>query len=230
MNKPNMYKLSVKQYNPFVGCNHGCIYCGSSFQAQQKRWGKKNCPQCYNFEPHFHENRLQDSLPRTGFMQFIFMCSSGDIAFCKTNDLKKIVDRIKDEFDKTFLLQSKNPKTFNRIVWPRNVILGTTIETTDDVLYGKTAKAPKPSQRYRDFLTVNHPTKMVTIEPVMDFDLNVMIQWITDINPVMVWLGYDSKSNNLSEPELDKVRDLHWQLSCKGYVVMLKKIREDRKV
>lgn len=225
----NMYQFSVKQWNPFVGCKHDCRYCGSSFKAQQKRWGKGNCPQCYKFEPHFHENRLQDSLPYTGFNQFIFTCSSGDIAFCNTNDLKKIIARIENEPDKTFLIQSKNPKTFNRVIFPKNVILGTTIETTNDVLYGQTAKAPKPSQRFRDFLTVDHPTKMVTIEPVIDFDMETMVQWISKINPCMVWLGYDSKRNNLPEPELAKVRDLHWQLSCRGYVVMLKTVREARK-
>jgi len=34
----NMYQLSAKQWNPFAGCKHNCIYCGSSFQAQLKRY------------------------------------------------------------------------------------------------------------------------------------------------------------------------------------------------
>jgi len=67
---------------------------------------------------------------------------------------------------------------------------------------------------------------MVTIEPVMDFDLNVMIDWVENINPCMVWLGYDSGKNRLPEPELEKVRSLHWQLSKKGFTVILKTIRK----
>lgn len=222
-----MYKLSVKQWNPFVGCRFGCEYCGSSFQAQAKRQ-RQNCEKCYEYEPHEHADRLEQSLPATGFMQFIFTCSSGDVAFCSTDYLKRIVARIDNEPDKTFLIQSKNPATFNRVQFPDNVVLGTTIETNRDDLYKGMAKAPAPSQRYADFLTVNHPLKMVTIEPVMDCDLAVMVDWIERIRPVMVWLGYDSKKNNLPEPELAKVRELHWELSRRGFVVVLKTVREGR--
>ena len=35
--KNNMYELSVKSWNPFVGCEHDCVYCRSSFQRQLKR-------------------------------------------------------------------------------------------------------------------------------------------------------------------------------------------------
>jgi hypothetical protein len=223
----NMYQLSAKQWNPFKGCKYDCTYCKSSFKRQAKRQ-KHRCSDCYSYEPHFHPERLTESLPRTRFMQFIFTCASGDVSFCSTENMTKIVDRIKAEPDKTFLVQSKNPKTFNRVEFPKKVIMGTTIETNRDELYGNTAKAPKPSERYQDFLSIKHPTKMVTIEPVIDFDLDLMVQWITDINPVMVWLGYDSGQNNLPEPALDKVKDLHWRLSQAGYVVMLKKIRDAR--
>ena len=226
--KANMYKLSVKQWNPFVGCKHNCDYCAPSFQAQLKRYAKKNCQKCYNFVPHTHPNRLSQNLPKTKFMQFIFTCSNGDVAFCPTSYLNDIVNRIKSDPDKTFLIQSKNPKTFNRIEFPPNVILGTTIETNRNGLYKGIAKAPKPSQRHMDFLKIQHPMKMVTIEPVIDFDLKVILKWIKDINPCMIWLCYDSKKCHLPEPTLKKVRDLHWELSKAGYVVILKTIRERR--
>jgi hypothetical protein len=227
--KNNMYKLSVKQWNPFVGCEHDCIYCKSSFQRQLKRWakGQGDCPKCANFEPHYrHSPRLEQKLPKTKYMQFIFTCSSGDIAFCSTEYLEKIIARIQCEPDKTFLIQSKDPCTFNRVIFPKNVILGTTLETNKDELCEGISKAPKPSQRYKDFAKVNHPLKMVTIEPVIDFDLNTMIDWIENINPCMVWLGYDSGKNKLPEPELEKVKSLHWQLAKKGFVVILKTIRK----
>jgi len=121
-------------------------------------------------------------------------------------------------------IQSKNPKTFNRIEFPPNVILGTTIETNRDHLYKGIAKAPPPSQRYIDFLSIEHPLKMVTIEPVIDFDTDVMLKWVKDINPCMIWLGYDSGNNHLPEPALEKVKNLHWELSRAGFVIILKNV------
>ena len=221
-----MYELSVKQWNPFAGCEHDCVYCKSSFQRQLKRWARKNCPGCYEFTPHTHPERLNQKLPKTKHMQFIFTCSNGDIAFCPTEYLKEIIARIQSEPDKTFLIQSKDPQTFNRAIFPKNVILGTTLETNRDKLCEGTSKAPNPSQRYKDFAKVNHQPKMVTIKPVMDFDLDVMIDWVENINPCMVWLGYDSGKNKLPEPDLEKVRSLHWRLAKKGFVVILKTIRK----
>jgi len=224
--KNNMYKLSVNQWNPFVGCRHDCIYCTNSFQRQLKRWAKKNCDECYDFVPHTHPERLNQGLPKTRYMQFIFTCSSGDIAFCRTDYLEEIIARIQSDPDRTFLIQSKTPKTFKRVIFPKNVILGTTLETNKDELCEGISKASKPSQRYKDFLEVNHPLKMVTVEPVIDFDLNVMIDWIGNINPCMVWLGYDSGKNKLPEPKLEKVKSLHWELAKRGFVVVLKTIRK----
>jgi hypothetical protein len=225
-NKTNMYRHSVKQWNPFVGCKHDCKYCLSSFQAQLKRWAKSKCRECYSFVPHEHDERLDQSLPNTKYAQFIFACSSGDITFCCTPYLEKIIARIRSEPNKTFLIQSKNPRTFNRVKFPDNVILGTTLESNRDDLCEGISKAPKPSLRYRDFLEVKHPVKMVTIEPVMDFDLDVMTAWMENINPCMVWLGYDSRKSHLPEPDLEKVKRLYWELGVRGFTVALKKIRK----
>lgn len=223
--KKNMYELSALQWNVFKGCKFDCVYCESSFKKQAKRQ-KKRCQQCYEYEPHSHPERLDDKLPNTKYMQFIFTCSSGDIAFCPTDYLEKIIARIKKEPAKNFLIQSKNPRTFNRVKFPSNVILGTTIETNKDDLYEGAAKAPLPSERFEEFAKVNHPLKMVTIEPVIDFNLATMVDWMKKIKPCMIWLGYDSDNNNLPEPELWKVQKLHWELSKEGFMVMLKTIRE----
>ena len=63
-----------------------------------------------------------------------------------------------------------NPATFRRVKWPRNVILGVTIETNRDDLAMRVSRAPPPSKRFRDFLAVEHEPKMVTHEPIMEFD------------------------------------------------------------
>ncbi|MCE9612938.1 MAG: phage Gp37/Gp68 family protein [Lentisphaerae bacterium] len=223
----NMYRRSVKQWNPFVGCRFDCSYCKTSFQAQAKRQ-KHNCIRCYNYEPHEHPSRLGASLPRTEAGEFIFTISSGDVAFCPTAFLKRILERITSEPSKTFLLQSKNPKTFGRAAIPSNVILGTTLETNRDALAQAIGKAPAPSKRFHDFMAISHPTKMVTCEPIMDFDLDVLGGWILQLKPVMVWVGYDSRKNGLVEPPLKKVRALEAMLRDAGIEVIEKKIREGR--
>jgi len=224
--RTNMYELSVIQWNPFTGCKHNCVYCVNSFQRQIKRWAKKNCSKCYKFTPHAHPERLNQKLPNTKYMQFIFTCSSGDIAFCKTPYLKRIISKIKQEKSGTFLLQSKDPKTFNGVVFPQNAVLGITLETNRNRLYEGISRAPKPSQRYKDFLEVKHSLKMITIEPAVNFDTDVMINWIENINPCMVWLGYDSGKNRLPEPKLEKVMNLYQELGRRGFVVILKTIRK----
>jgi len=124
------------------------------------------------------------------------------------------------------LIQSKNPRIFKFFNIPSNVIIGTTLETDRDDLYKGISKAPLPSLRYMYFLDLTYPRKMVTVEPVIDFNLDVLLDWILNIKPCMVWLGYDSKKNYLPEPELEKVKHLHWKLSKEGFTVILKTIRK----
>ena len=224
MKGSNMYRLSVKQWNPFVGCRHGCVYCRPSFQAQLRRWAKNRCELCSRFEPHIHPERLDQKLPRTGYMQFIFTCACGDVAFCPTSYLKKIAERIRSMPDRTFLIQSKSPAAFRRVEWPRNVILGVTIETDRDDLAGRVSGAPPPSERFREFLAVDHEPKMVTHEPVIEFNLEVLLEWDEEISPALIWIGYDSKRCGLEEPRPEKVKRLLWRLARIGYPVILKNI------
>lgn len=225
--RSNMYALSVKQWNPFVGCEHLCLYCKPSFQAQLKRWAKSHCRLCYEYKPHFHKERLTQDLPKTGYMQFIFCCSNGDIACCPDEQIEQIISAIRNFHpDKTFLIQSKDPRVFLRFKFPKNVILGTTIETNRASLTKEISKAPDPYMRYFAMKTLDHPLKMVTIEPIMRFDLDVMVNWITEINPCMVWMGYDSKDTGLLEPSLEYFQRLHWELARRGFLVLLKRVRE----
>jgi hypothetical protein len=104
-------------------------------------------------------------------------------------------------------------------------MIGTTLETNRDDGYSEISKAPLPSQRYRDFADLKHDTKMVTIEPVLDFNDDVLVEWLSNIRPSLIWLGYDSRKNHLPEPPLAKVQDLHEKLSAMGFKVVLKTVR-----
>ena len=169
---------------------------------------KKHCFDCYSFKPHFHAERLDNSLPRTNGNDFIFCCDMGDVAFCEPKWMQQILARIKQLPDRTFLIQSKNPSIFKNYHFPENVLLGTTIETDRDKLYLGISSAPLPSQRYKAMMKLQHPRKIVTIEPILDFDLEILEDWISDIGPETCYVGYDSKKNFLPEPELSKARAL----------------------
>lgn len=209
-----MYGDSKKQWNVAVGCHFNCSYCKKSFQAQMKRQkplidknGKKRgCQLCYDFTPHFHENRLEDQLPRTNGDEFIWVCSSGDIASFPNSWILQILLRVREQSHKTFFFQSKRPKTFERFEFPDNVILGTTIESNR--YYTMISRAQRPDIRADDFYKLKHPRKFVTIEPIMDFDLDIMVDWMWIINPERIYIGYDTKKSGLNEPSLVKTEEL----------------------
>jgi hypothetical protein len=220
----NMYSKSKKQWNPFVGCGFDCLYCKPSFKRQVQRVGyMQQCEDCKTYKPHYHENRLEDSFPRTKEDEFIFTCASGDISFCSTPFFKKIIQVIESKADRTFLLQSKNPATFNRVEIPENVMLGITLESNRDDLVKAVSKAPAPSKRVKDFLVIDHSRKTVTIEPILSFDHDVMLKMIKDINPEMIWLGFNSKIKPvLPEPTQKEFNNLHKALKKEGFKVTLK--------
>lgn len=142
----------------------------------------------------------------------------GDVAFCKPEWMQRILARIRQLSNRTFLIQSKSPSVFSDYRFPINILLGTTIETNRDDLYEGISRAPMPSQRYLAMLKLEHPRKVVTIEPVLDFDVEIMEKWIRQIRPEICYVGYDSKKNYLPEPELRKVK------------VLMKKLKETTSV
>jgi hypothetical protein len=56
--------------------------------------------------------------------------------------------------------------------------------------------------------------KLVCIEPIMDFDLETFVQWIKDIRPSVVYVGYDNYNNRLIWPSHGKTEQLISQLSA----------------
>jgi DNA repair photolyase len=205
--KGNMYGESVLQWNLFVGCEYTCRYCEKSFKAQMKRQ-EHNCKLCYNYNPHFHPERLKKNLPATKEDQFIWPCSSGDINFMKDDWLRQLSNKIHENPDKTFLLQSKRPATFKRLKWPKNVILGTTVETNRIKHYNLISNAPNPRARIFQLDELDHKYKSITIEPILCFDTEEFLDLLKEVTPKPRWIfiGYDSKKCGLPEPSLNKTR------------------------
>jgi len=102
----------------------------------------------------------------------------------------------------------------------------TTLETNRDSGCRQVSKAPPPSVRYLQFKALDWPKKVGTVEPVFDFDLDIFSMWLTDLNPLYVWLGYNSrpKEIRLNEPSREKVDQLIQRLRSNGIEVKEKEM------
>jgi len=195
--KGNMYPFVDYTYNVIKGkCPHDCSYC------YMKRYPQP--------ELHFDEKELKTNL---GSGNTIFVGSSCDMwAECSNGRIpsRQIADILNHciwyEAGNTFLFQSKNPARFHSWDFPKKVILGTTIET-NRVYQNIMGYSPEPHYRKIDLQEMEYP-KMVSIEPIMDFDLQIMVNWIQNLMPMFVSIGADSGNNHLPEPEPEKVKAL----------------------
>lgn len=215
----NHYYKDAKSWNPFKGCEFDCIYCKKSFQLQAKRQ-KHRCIDCYNYTPHLHSERL-NRIPKA---DLVVACGNGDISFADFKQKALILRAMQLKPKQTFLLQTKNPSCLHSWRIPSNVIVGTTIETNRDT--SNISKAPRTELRYM-FLKKIIGRKAVTIEPILDFDMKILKEWIWKINPEIVWVGYANHTNglNLDEPELSKTQELIFELN-RFTDVRLKTIRD----
>ncbi len=223
----NMYG-EAKTWNPFKGCGFACSYCIPSFQLQAKRQ-KHNCRRCYDYVPHFHPERL-DRIPSS---PIVFVCGNGDFAFATRDQQGAIIAEIAKYClrhpQKRFYLQSKRPECFlpHLATLPPGAVLVTTLETNRDRGYEVvSAKAPLPSERYRQFLGLRYRRKIVTIEPVMDFDTEEFASWIIKIAPELVYLGFNSRNSPmLPEPSPHKLAKLTGLITSAGIPIIGKTLR-----
>jgi len=196
--KGNMYSWVTHQWNTIKGeCPHGCSYC------YMKRWGKQK-------PIRFDEKELQTDL---GSGNFIFVGSSCDMfAYDIPQEwINKTMSYI-CRFKNTYLLQSKNPTRFTSSGWwPESLKICTTIETNrsyNSIMGSIMGIAPYPISRAEAMARYGTKEKYVTIEPIMDFDLDEMVELIRTCNPIQVNIGADSGNNNLPEPSKEKILSL----------------------
>ena len=218
----NMYEFIDYVWSPIKGrCSHSCQYC------YMKKWGKQP-------PLHIDEKDLKTNL---GEGNFIFVCHTIDLFASDVPEewvlrvLRQLMKYPKNEY----LLQSKNPAGFigYRRGFPKDVILGTTIETNRDI-YNE-SKAPPHHQRALALAELNSKgfETMVTIEPIFDFDLDDLVELVILANPVWVNIGADSKGHGLPEPSPDKVIKLVKALQEKTDVKLkrnLKRICSDLQI
>lgn len=206
--KGDMYPFITHTWNVIKGvCPHACHYC------YMKGVVKKDL--------YFAKSELKTDL---GSGNFIFVGSSCDMWADAVPEgwIMLTLDHCRKYPHNRYLFQSKNPYQIMRLrQWlPKCSIIGTTIETNRQ--YPQMGKAPIPEHRMsllhlmytEDFKT------MVTIEPIMKFDLNELLYLVCTCNPEWVNIGADSKRYNLPEPTANEIKTLIEKLQ--GYKIEVK--------
>jgi len=196
--KGNMYEFVTHMWSPVRGkCVHDCSYC------YMKVWGEL---------PDLYIDRRDLKNTNLGEGNFIFIGHTVDLFADDVPEewINSVLDKLNQFPKNRYLLQSKNPARMMAFKdkFPKDVLLGTTIETNRDNTY--ISKAPKMWDRASalgDLADAGFET-MVTIEPILDFDLEELVDMVVDANPVWVNIGADSKKHNLPEPSKDKVKQL----------------------
>lgn len=208
----NMYEWITHTWNPIKGkCPHNCSYC------YVKRWGEQK-------PPRLDEKEFKVNL---GSGNTIFVCSGIDM-FANGISSAWIIDTLKhcQRYKNTYLFQSKNPERFKYFAshFPidNNFHLCVTLESNRQ--YKEMVNSPLIKNRVYEMSEIQDViAKMITIEPIMDFDIIEFVQMIDDIKPQKINIGADSGNNNLSEPTSDKLQAFITILQGKGYKVNLKK-------
>ena len=192
----NMYGFVTHTWNVIKGkCPHDCSYC------YMKRFPQSNLKlDSKEFKTNLGEGNC------------IYVGSSCDMFADEISSewIIKVLEHCKKYPKNTYLFQTKNPVMFHKYKndFPFGSILGTTIETNRDTR--EFSKAPTTFERSQWMADegLSRMRKMVTIEPIIDFDVSVMVDWIKPIRPEFVNIGADSTRNNLEEPTDFKIGNL----------------------
>jgi len=193
-----MYGFITHTFNVIKGvCSHGCTYC---YMKKRK------------LNPiRFDETELKTDL---GSGNFIFVGSGTDMfaADVPADWIANTLKHCRKFDDNKYLFQSKDPGQFLR--WHpalggffNKVVLGTTLESNRR--YG-VSHAPDVYRRADALgrLSCAGFKTMVTIEPVMDFDTDRLVELINLARPAWVNIGADSGGNDLPEPSAEKIAEL----------------------
>lgn len=215
----NMYNFVTHTANPIKGlCPHDCSYC--YMKDIFKRYG-------HNPALRLDTNELNVNY---GSGKFIFLGSSTDMFAQPVESawIRQVLDHCA-QFDCKYLLQTKNPARFFEFVQhpllqdKNKVVLATTIESNRDV--SGISLAPSINDRVNVMAQLSKQgyAVMVTMEPIMDFDHDAVINIMKRIMPYQVNIGANTnRTVKLPEPDKNKLNALIAELQTFVPVVKLK--------
>lgn len=207
LNKRNgeMYDWVTHTWNPLAGaCSHDCVYC-----YVKSMLGKPVLKAKYSGPPRLRASELTT---RLGEGNFIFICNMTDLfAHDVPDTCIRIILEYCARFPNRYLIQTKNPGRaipFLTSFHPGDFefVLATTIETDDYPVEG-ISTAPPIYERL-DALLRYAGRKTITIEPILKFNHEPLVNVLQHIRPEWVSIGADSTRNNLPEPTKEEVERL----------------------
>ena len=203
----NMYEWVTHTWNSIKGkCSHNCSYC-----FMKKMLHGRIQPDLRIDEPEFKTD--------LGTNNIIFVGSSTDdwAKDVPSDWIMRMLDHCAKFSESHYLFQSKNPARFlefaNHPVM-KNAVFCTTIETNRDDF--TISQAPPMIERARAMAEMKARgfQTYVTAEPLMDFDLDEMVNLLLMCQPNQVNLGKNSNYLvQLPEPTPDKFKKLIEALS-----------------
>ena len=198
-----MYGFVTHTWNAIKGkCPFDCSYC------YMKKWGNLKAP------------RLDESEFKTdlGSGNFIFVGSSIDMWHPDISKLGMLTiwEHLKKYPKNKYLFQSKDPWQFESWMhtWPDyfegiDAVFATTIETNRN--YYDISNAPPPSERadtIKGFKEDWGYPIMITVEPVLDFDLDEFVALLKSTNADQINIGAVTGGYKLPEPSKEKLQAL----------------------
>ncbi len=109
-------------WNPVWGCRNACPYCYA--RATARRWG-------ISFEPTWRERNFNRAMPKEPAR--IFVNSMSDIAYWTSEWWYRVLGRVDNNPQHTFLFLTKEPEVYYNLQLPRNCWLGVTITRPSDI-------------------------------------------------------------------------------------------------
>jgi DNA repair photolyase len=216
----DMYPFVDWIWNPVSGrCKHNCSYCYVKRIAERFHYDQA--------APHIIKTELRSNLGRGNI---IFVCSGCDLFAQDIPDeyILKVVKRSRHFPDNKYLFQTKNPGRFTSPLFGLSAehhILCTTMETNFFIpQIMKTAPDPERRSIAMGRIAEAGFKTMVTIEPIIDFNLREMLFFIERAKPFQVNIAADSGNNGLPEPPKEKVMELIAELEKFTKVVLKKNI------
>lgn len=199
-----MYDFISHTWNTIKGeCFHDCSYC------YMKKWGKLN-------PVRFDEKELKTDL---GCGNFIFVGSSCDMFAENITDewIKKTFNHM-IMYNNQYLIQTKNPKRMHEFMYYYDIYCLDKINpctTIESNRFYKNIMNNSPTPKERAYGIGSFEGKRyITIEPILDFDLDEFVDILKRCNPTQVNIGSNTSFKiKLPEPSKEKVLALINELS-----------------
>lgn len=203
--KGNMYDWCRYTHTHLGGaCSHECTYCYVSSMAKHYPVMKER----YTGKLRIIDKELD---VKYGSGKSIFIEHCNDL-FAKDVPLEMIIailNHCQLYPDNTYVFQTKNPARYKEKMlngyWPKNRILGCTIES--DHYCPEISKAPHPRARCLAMCDLGCET-FITVEPILAFTPIKLAALLTTPNPNFINIGADSKWHGLPEPTKDTILEL----------------------